>query len=81
MDLENTNLQVLNDEFKELKQKLYFIENNLFLMNSKMETIYKNTVLINTNMEKQNKINNSIINQILYFTQCIFNYFFNVFKS
>ena len=76
IDSQNSDLDILNNEIKELKQKIYFIENYLASMNSKMETIYQNTILINSNMDKQNKYNNNILNQLIYFTQNIFNYFF-----
>ena len=74
--LQNSDLDILNNEIKELKQKIYFIESYLSSINSKMETIYQNTILINSNMDKQNKYNNNILNQITYFTQKIFNYIF-----
>ncbi len=74
--LQNSDLDILNNEIKELKQKIYFIENHLVSMNSKMETIYQNTILINSNMDKQNKFNNNVLNQIAYFIQKIFNYLF-----
>jgi|TARA_R110002074_G_C12417359_1_gene655608 hypothetical protein len=74
--LHNSDLDILNNEIKELKQKMYFIENHLISINSKMETIYQNTILINSNMNKQNEYNKNILNQIIYFTQKTFNYIF-----
>ena len=37
IDSQNSDLDILNNEIKELKQKIYFIENHLVSMNSKME--------------------------------------------
>lgn len=74
--LQNSDLDIINKELTQLKQKIYFIETHLSSINSKMDTIYQNTILINSNMDKQNKYNNNILNQITYFIQRIFNYIF-----
>ena len=75
--LQNSDLEIINNEIKELQRKIYFIETHLSSINSKIETIYQNTILINSNINKQTNYNNSLLNQIIYFTQNIFNYFFN----
>ena len=79
--LENSDLEIINNEIKELQRKIYFIETHLSSINSKIETIYQNTILINSNMNKQTNYNNTLLNQIIYFTQNIFNYFFNNIQS
>ena len=79
--LQNSDLEIINNEIKELQRKIYFIETHLSSINSKIETIYQNTILINSNMNKQTNYNNTLLNQIIYFTQNIFNYFFNNIQS
>jgi hypothetical protein len=81
VDLQNSDLDILNNEIKELQRKIYFIENHLSSINSKIETIYQNTILINSNINKQANYNNTLLNQIIYFTQNIFNYFFSNIQS
>lgn len=75
--LQNSDLEIINNEIKELQRKIYFIETHLSSINSKIETIYQNTILINSNINKQTNYNNTLLNQIIYFTQNIFNYLFN----
>jgi hypothetical protein len=79
--LQNSDLEIINNEIKELQRKIYFIETHLSSINSKIETIYQNTILINSNINKQTNYNNTLLNQIIYFTQNIFNYFFNNIQS
>ena len=79
--LQNSELEIINNEIKELQRKIYFIETHLSSINSKIETIYQNTILINSNINKQTNYNNTLLNQIIYFTQNIFNYFFNNIQS
>jgi hypothetical protein len=75
--LQNSDLEIINNEIKELQRKIYFIETHLSSINSKIETIYQNTILINSNINKQTNYNNTLLNQIIYFTQNIFKFFFN----
>lgn len=79
--LQNSDLEIINNEIKELQRKIYFIETHLSSINSKIETIYQNTILINSNINKQTNYNNTLLNQIIYFTQNTFNYFFNNIQS
>tara|TARA_B100001248_G_C27356198_1_gene443941 strand:+ start:59 stop:286 length:228 start_codon:yes stop_codon:yes gene_type:complete len=71
-------VDIIDTDNDEIKRRLYFIENKLSNLESKIETIYQNTVLINNNINKSEITVKQILEQIWFFTNSIFIKFFNI---
>lgn len=70
-------IDIINNTDDEIKRRLYFIENKLSNLESKIETIYQNTILINNNINKSEITLKQILEQIWYFTNSLFVKIFN----
>ena len=64
MDLIDTRTDI-----DKINSKLYFIETKLDHLESKIETIYQNTILINNNLNKNEVFLKRILDDIWYFTR------------
>ena len=62
----------------EIKRRLYFIENKITNIESKIETIYQNTILINNNINKNEITFKQISEQIMFYVYSIFIKFVNI---
>jgi septal ring factor EnvC (AmiA/AmiB activator) len=59
-------------DIDKINKKLYFIETKLDNLESKIETIYQNTILINNNLNKNEIFLKRILDDIWYFTRNIY---------
>ena len=67
-----------DNDINEIKKKIYFIETRISNLESKIETIYQNTILINNNINKNEVFVKQILEQIWYFTHNMFVKMFNI---
>jgi septal ring factor EnvC (AmiA/AmiB activator) len=56
-------------DIDKINKKLYFIETKLDNLESKIETIYQNTILINNNLNKNEVFLKRVLDDIWYFTR------------
>ena len=67
-----------DNDINEIKKTIYFIETRISNLESKIETIYQNTILINNNINKNEVFVKQILEQIWYFTHNMFVKMFNI---
>ncbi len=71
-------IDIIDTDNDEIKRRLYFIENKITNIESKIETIYQNTILINNNINKNEITFKQIYEQILFYVYSIFIKFVNI---
>lgn len=71
-------IDIIDIDNDEIKRRLYFIENKITNIESKIETIYQNTILINNNINKNEITFKQIYEQILFYVYSIFIKFVNI---
>ena len=67
-----------DNDINEIKKTIYFIETRISNLESKIETIYQNTILINNNINKNEVFVKQILEQIWHFTHNLFIKIFNI---